>query len=260
MSQHARSGSPLARPGLREQIKAIVLQRILDGVYQPGDRIVESQLAVELDVSQAPVRETLRELEAMRLIETQPNKGARVRAVTREELAEAYPVRAALEELAGQLAATRITTDELTAIEQELDAMRRFAVRGALHEQMMHDVRFHQLIVEAAGNRLLLDVWNSMHLELRTLITLHHAADDPSTIAEEHAPTLDALRMRDAELTGKHMRHTIEYAHVLFQQATHAQEHRRGRPTRSQSPPPDQADATAPHPGKRPRGDASTDD
>ena len=93
---------PLRRTTLRDQIKDRLVQRILDGTYGPGDRIVESQVATEFGTSQAPVREALRELEAMRFVETQPHRGARVREVTTEELGQIYPVRAALEEVAGK--------------------------------------------------------------------------------------------------------------------------------------------------------------
>ena len=80
----------LERTVMREQIKELIIRRILDGSYKPGERIVELQLVHELQVSQAPVREALRDLQAMRLIDTEPYKGARVRALTRAELAEAH--------------------------------------------------------------------------------------------------------------------------------------------------------------------------
>jgi DNA-binding GntR family transcriptional regulator len=90
----------LNRVVLREQVKEVLLARILDGVYAPGDRLVETQLAGELGVSQAPVREALRELETLRFVFSEPFKGTRVRGVSREEVVEIYPVRAALEGLA----------------------------------------------------------------------------------------------------------------------------------------------------------------
>src|SRR5699024_5848711 len=97
----------LERTVMREQIMELIISRILDFSYQLGDRVVENRLAQELNVSQPPVREALRDVEAMRLIESEPFRGAKVRATTAEELAETYPVRAALEALAGELAAPR---------------------------------------------------------------------------------------------------------------------------------------------------------
>src|SRR3712207_2439277 len=88
----------VSRTVLRDQIKDALLQRILDGTYGPGERIVEIRVADEFGVSQAPVREALRELEILRLVVSEPFRGARVKVVRPEEVAEIYPVRAALEE------------------------------------------------------------------------------------------------------------------------------------------------------------------
>ena len=92
----------LTRSVLSDQLREKILQRILDGDFQPGERIVESRLMKEYGVSQAPIREALRGLEAMRFVESQAHRGVRVRAISRKEMGEMYPVRAALEEVAGR--------------------------------------------------------------------------------------------------------------------------------------------------------------
>ncbi|CAM5365315.1 hypothetical protein STENM327S_00009 [Streptomyces tendae] len=71
---------------LREQIREHILEGIISGRWQPGERIVERRIATELEVSQTPVREALRELESLRLIESAPNKGVRVRNLTAADL------------------------------------------------------------------------------------------------------------------------------------------------------------------------------
>ena len=97
--------STISRTVLREQVKDVLLQRIVSGELQPGERLVETRIAQELGTSQAPVREALRDLELLRLVESEPFRGARVRSLGDEELVEIYPVRAVLEELAAKLAA-----------------------------------------------------------------------------------------------------------------------------------------------------------
>ena len=87
----------LTRTVLREQIRELLLERILKGELQPGDRIVELQIAQEFGTSQAPVREALSELQSLGFVVYEPYRGTRVRRITEEELAEIYPVRAALE-------------------------------------------------------------------------------------------------------------------------------------------------------------------
>src|SRR5271165_6639273 len=95
----------LQRDSMAERVKQDLLRRIMNGKLSPGARLVELQIAKELNTSQGPVREALCELEGLELVVTEPYKGTRVREVTAEDIREAYMVRAILEELAGQLAA-----------------------------------------------------------------------------------------------------------------------------------------------------------
>ena len=196
---------------LRDAIKERIVERILDGTYGPGERIVESAVAAEFGVSQAPVREALRDLEAMRFVESQPHRGARVREVSSDELVQIYPVRAALEEVAGREAAPRITEEELALLGEELAGMRQAAEAGDLHALMVHDTRFHEIIVEASGNQVLLDVWRSLRVEARSLVSALKSPSDLHAIAELHRPVLQAVRFRDPELAGKEMRAHIEF-------------------------------------------------
>jgi DNA-binding GntR family transcriptional regulator len=197
------------RSMLRDQIKDAIVERILDGVYGPGERIVEIRVAEEFGVSQAPVREALRELELLRLVVSEPFRGARVREVSAEELAEIYPVRAALEEVAARAAAPALAGN-VQALTTELRAMRRAAKQGDVHEFIAHDVAFHRVIVEAAGNRTLEDLWRSLHVDLRTTITLIKHVEDLAEVAESHVPVLEALEAGDAELAASVLRRHIE--------------------------------------------------
>jgi DNA-binding GntR family transcriptional regulator len=209
----------IGRVVLREQVKDLILERILKGDYEPGERIVETRVADELGISQAPVREALRDLELLRFVESEPFRGARVREVTIDELAEIYPVRAALEEVAAQAAATRLTAGELDALEDEVQAMHDAADRGDLHEQAEHDVAFHRIIVEACGNTILLDVWRSLGVESRTLITALKVGTDGHEIAELHRPVIDALRSRNPRRSGAALRNHLLYFSKLLKGA-----------------------------------------
>jgi DNA-binding GntR family transcriptional regulator len=207
----------IARTVMREQIKELIIQRILEGTYKPGERIVELQLVNELGVSQAPVREALRDLQAMRFIDTEPYKGARVRAVSHEELAKSYPVRAALEELAGQFATARAEPELFIQLEAELQAMRTSARNSDQHGLLVHDARFHELIVEAAGNEVLLDTWGGLRIEAFTLVSVITSHLDLVAIANAHLPILDALRQGDSDLTGKVMKnHIMAFGDLLL--------------------------------------------
>jgi DNA-binding GntR family transcriptional regulator len=197
---------------LRHQIREVLLERILLGDYEPGMRIVEAQVAQEFDVSPGPVREALRELEALGMIVSTPYRGARVREVTARELAEIYPLRAAIEEVAARDAAVRLDGD-VAALEAEVAAMRAAADAGDTHELLVHDVSFHWLIVQASGNITLRNVWRSLRVEARTMITIVKSGADPHFIAESHVPVLEALRERDAQQAGQRLRaHVEEFA------------------------------------------------
>jgi DNA-binding GntR family transcriptional regulator len=211
--------SSVARVVLRDQVKGLILERILNGEYAPGDRLVETRIAQELGTSQAPVREALRDLELLRFVDSEPFRGARVRAVSAEELAEIYPVRAAIEEVAAREAALRLD-GRLEALEQEVAAMHRATDAGDLHAQVEHDVNFHRLIVEASGNSILLDVWNSLRVEARTVITALKTGIDGHEIAEMHRPVLEALEARDPERAGAALRRHVEHFGELLKGET----------------------------------------
>ena len=200
----------LNRAVLSDQVKEILLKRILDGEYSPGDRLVEMHIAQEFEISQAPVREALRELEALGFVESEPYRGTRVRAVTKSELTEIYPVRAALEEVAARAAAVHLAGN-VEALEAELEAMHAAAEKGDLYEEVQHDVEFHRLIIEASGNRVLQDMWRSLRIEARTLISVLKAHIGGYELAELHRPVLEALAEGDAEKAGSLLRNHVEY-------------------------------------------------
>lgn len=202
----------VGRTVLREQVKEVLLERILAHEYPPGARLVETRIAQELGVSQAPVREALRELETLRFVESSPFKGAWVREISDAELAEVYPIRAALEDVAARAAAERLGGD-VSALEREVAAM---AKAERVSEQVEHDVRFHRLIVEASGNARLIELWASLQVEARTMITALRTGLDAAEVASRHEQILDALRRRDADAAGQGIRAHVEEFGRMF--------------------------------------------
>jgi DNA-binding GntR family transcriptional regulator len=190
---------------LREHIKEMILERILNGDYAPGERLVETRLAKEFETSQVPVREALRELEVLRFVESEPFRGARVRAVTRAEMVEIFPVRSAIEEVAVRLATVQLAGD-VQALEQHLLAMEKAAADDDRHEQVLADVAFHGTIIDASGNTILRDVWLSLRVEGRTMITSLGAGIGLDEIVEIHEPILAAIRAKDPEAAAAAMR------------------------------------------------------
>jgi len=189
----------LSRSVLADQVKDRLLEGILSGRYAPDSRIVETQVARELGTSQAPVREALRGLEALGVVEITPFRGARVRRPTRRELLEAYAVRFALEALGARLAVPRMTDADLADLAGDVETMQTAARAGDGHLVADADARFHGRILEIGGNGTLGKVWRSLEPFSRTYITLVVPGADPRWSADLHVPILAALRERDAE-------------------------------------------------------------
>ena len=212
--------APFIRSNLRAQIKDVILQRIVSHEYPPGARLVETRIAQELGVSQAPVREALRDLEQLGCVVHEPFRGCSVRAFSAEELLEAFPVRAALEALAARLAAEHITEEELLQLADLLDDMRAAARRGDAHDQSQANAAFHATIVRAARNATLERQWSFLEPFSRTYLTVSQPGLDLLALSERHVPILDALRARDGDSAAAAMhRHLMDAAELLKEPA-----------------------------------------
>ncbi|MGC9665489.1 GntR family transcriptional regulator [Planosporangium sp. 12N6] len=198
---------------LSEKVKQAILERVIDGTYPPGTRLVELHLAREFGVSQGPVREALRELVATRLVETTPRRGTFVRVASQEDLAEVYLVRMALEETAGRYAVEALHADR-SPLWQALARMRAAADQGDVRGFVRGSVAFHRAVVVATGNRLLLEIWDSLLLEVRTTATVVRGHVDLHAAAESHVPIVAAFERGDGEacarLLGDHQQQYLK--------------------------------------------------
>jgi DNA-binding GntR family transcriptional regulator len=200
----------ISRSVLADQVKDRILEGILSGHYGPDSRIVETKVARELGTSQAPVREALRGLEALGVVEITPFRGARVRRPSRREIIEAYVVRSALETLAARLAVPRMIDADVAELAGHLDAMRAAARIDDGHSVAEADARFHARIVELADNGTLEKVWRSLEPFSRTYLTLVVPGADLGWSADLHAPIVAALQRHDAEQVVESLRRHFE--------------------------------------------------
>ena len=205
----------LLRRVLADQIKERLLQAILEGRYPPDSRLVELQISRELGTSQAPVREALRGLEALGLVEITPFRGARVRRPSTTEILEAYAVRTELESLAVRLAMPRLTAGVLDELATYVAAMQAAARASDPHSVAMADAIFHSRIVQASGNGALDRVWRTLEPFSRTLITLVMPGADPKWTAELHEPILAALGEGDVAVAETAVRRHFEEAEKM---------------------------------------------
>ena len=208
----------IRRSVLSEQVKGRLLQAILDGRYPPGARIVETRVAKEFGTSQAPVREALRDLEGLGVVETAPFKGASVRQPTMDELTEAFEVRAILEGHGAVMAVEHIGEPDLAHLAELIDRMREAAAGGDAVTEAAVDTEFHRLIIHNSGNATLERVWSKLEPFLRTYITIVSLSTgaDRRAVADRHLPIIGALRRADPALIEEAFRvHFVEAASAL---------------------------------------------
>lgn len=189
----------IAHEPIGRRIRNALIERIVSGHYRPGDRLVELQIAREFGTSQAPVREALRDLEMAGLVTIRPRRGSFVNDYHARVQHEIYYARGALEEAAARLAGPRMRGD-VRDLERHLEGMREAARAHDIEAAILHSVEFHRAILRAAGNELLLKMWESLHVEIHTRKTVLQPNIDLIAVAESHKPIVDAIATGDVEL------------------------------------------------------------
>lgn len=159
----------------RRRIRDVLVTRILDGTYPAGTRLKELTLAHEFDVSQAPVREALRELEGSGLVTSERYRGTRVRGADYRELRESYELRLIMEERALELAAP-FRAELIEELGRRTQAIASAVAVDDRERYIDESLAFHRSLVEASANRTFLAVWDFMHWNVRGRIALRRIA------------------------------------------------------------------------------------
>ena len=184
---------------MRDHIRDTLVARILDGTYPAGTQLKELYLAREFDVSQAPIREALRELEGSGLVSSERFRGTRVRGADFAEMRESYELRTMLEMRSVVLAAPYKPDllADLAGYLREMDT----AVKADDSEAYIDNaLRFHRRLVESSGNRTFLAVWDSLLWDIRGRIALRRLAEmgkSLKTLVSMHKALLGRLRAQD---------------------------------------------------------------
>jgi DNA-binding GntR family transcriptional regulator len=207
---------PLPRLTLSRQIRDALVRRIVSGELQPDERLIETRIAESYGTSQAPVREALRELETIGMVEIRPRRGTFVRHFIHQTLRESYVVRAALEEAATRLALPAGTLP-FDALQADVSALRDAARRGDVQAVGAASVSFHRHVIDAAHNELLKHAWEALQIEARTAVTLVAVEPDLDDVANEHEELLNVLLSGDLDaachLTRDHQWHYADLPH-----------------------------------------------
>ncbi len=189
------------RQVFREEIRNAIREAIFSGELNPGDRIIETYWAKELGVSQGPVREAIRDLEAMGLVETVPFKGSRVRTLTEKDVRDNYSVRICLESKSIRDAITQLDDEQMAELTERLRSilheMDDCANRGDLRQFTDCDTAFHRAIIDATGNQVLRKLWEQCNMRNWFRFSALTDAKSLRQLQSGHQQILEAICARD---------------------------------------------------------------
>ena len=198
---------------LADRVCQQIITAIVKGEIKAGEKISEPELARTYGISRGPLREAIRRLEGLILVESRPNVGARVVQLSVKELLEIYRVREALEGMACRLAAINMSDDEIKALRTLLDQHQAGIEQqeGQAYFQKEGDLDFHYRIVMGSGNSKLQEL---LAADLYHLVRMYRyqfslSSSRPTMALREHHQILDAIESRDEELAELLMRRHI---------------------------------------------------
>lgn len=213
IEEHRRTLAALVQDRVREAI--------LNQTLRPGERIDQVKLAEELQVSMAPLREALKDLEAEGLVTIYPRRGAFVTEMSADDLDKLYFARALIEGETIFHAVPRLTQDALERLERVVSSMRQATRDEDVSTYIGLNRQFHLEIYSALDNPHLLlviqNLWKRSELYRYHLMAATH---DTERVHREHEEILDACYRRDQaaarEVAVRHIRHTQEELHVYL--------------------------------------------
>ncbi len=195
----------IGRELLSDKVYDMILGSILDGTRAPGDRIVESEIARRLGVSQAPVREAVKRLVHAGLVTSEPRRGSYVTEISPQEFAIARELRADLESAGARAAAGTISDAEVSALRAIVERMDAAVAAGDWALFRQHDMAFHRSALAVGGHAILTRVWDA----LEPILVSQRAIGDPSfagnrsVVVGWHSDLIEALIAGDAQSAGE---------------------------------------------------------
>ena len=196
---------------MQKDAYTLILEAIEAGVYQPGNRLVESELAEHLGVSRTPVREALQRLETQSMLR-RDGRSLIVASLDHNQLSELYAVRTELEGLAARLAAHHATDEELRVLRRMVDEDRAL-VGGDPRQLSQANKRFHRQIHLASHNRFLVQQLDLVHRSMALMATTSLAAQGRDGVAiDEHESIVAAIEARDGEVAYAALKNHISRA------------------------------------------------
>lgn len=201
----------VARPSQKDAYE-LILEAIDIGVYRPGDRLVESDLAERFGVSRTPIREALQRLETQSLL-ARDGRSLIVASLDHNQLAELYVVRSELEGLAARLAAQHATAEEIQVLRDMVRTDAELVNDPAALSRANR--RFHKQIHLASHNRYLVQQLDLVHRSMALLASTSLAVDGRGeTALAEHTAIVEAIETRNSDAAHDALKAHISQAFV----------------------------------------------
>src|SRR5699024_5071062 len=201
------------------RVTEVLRNEIIDGHRQPGEKLVERNLATELGVSRVPIREALKKLASEGLVTNRPNTWSPVRVFSPSGIADLNEVRTVCDVLAFELAAQRHTREGLARLEATMLKGRQLSEAGEVVGAHRCAAEFHAIVTELSGNELLAEIGALLDSRMRWQLSQH---DDLDVVAAEHAELFEAIARRDQAQAG-----ALAASHLRTSQDQHEKHSRR---------------------------------
>jgi DNA-binding GntR family transcriptional regulator len=185
---------------LRDVVFNTLRQAILTGELKPGERLMEIHLANKLGVSRTPIREAIHKLELEGLVTMIPRRGAEVAQITEKSMSDVLEVRRAMDALCAELACDRITEEETEQLNQACENFRRATQTKDVKKIAQADVELHDIIVEATGNKRLVQLVNNLSEQMyRYRFEYIKDFSQHERLVEEHRIIYESIVNKDKE-------------------------------------------------------------
>lgn len=205
---------------LREAVCETLRDAIRKGILEPGERLMEVQLADELGISRTPVREAIRKLEQEGYVIMMPRRGTYVSDISTGDVKEIFEIRSALESLAAGLAARRIEPDELETLQNLLIEIEGYIAKNDIEKIVETDIKFHGLLYKVSRNERLVNIINNLKEQLARFRTL--SMSYPGRLQEtleEHSEMVEAIANGDVSAARDAAEHHMERAEKTYLKA-----------------------------------------
>ncbi len=195
------------RTSAKSQVLTLLQDWITEGILQPGEKIVDTELAKMIGVSRTPIREALQILETQGFVEMKPGKETRITYLKQSDAYNIYLPLTSLEVLATQLATNLITSKQIHALEQLNQKFADAILSKDSRKTLQIDREFHQLIIDTANNPYICSFTHTLHLHAKRFEILYfeHSQEMLQESVQEHQAIIEAFRTRDVDKAKKNM-------------------------------------------------------